>query len=294
MVKKVCQEAGLPGHGRDAPAPSTSSSSRAARPTGSSSAASARSTTSSSSSRTASTSFRKRRPGQRPPVELTLRRATCSRFQPAGDRRPAGQGRPRCAAGTRRPSSEIVGPARARRRRPPSRRCTRSHGRGRVRRRARCSSPTAWSTTQGETDKIAARARSARLADSFVEAEGKCMRQPATSAPAQAVKIDGVGSSSAAPTTSRASHAHATAAAGLPDRVRDLRPHGAQAARPRAPAAEARLGLEPRGRPRHQQQRPRRARPRAREVPDAARRRRHGGGQLGADRVRRAPARTAA
>ena len=141
----------------------------------------------------------------------------------AHERRRPGQGRHGRAAATRRPSSAGHGRASAPQMAATSQAVQRRNGRGRrTRRRQASSSPTASSPPRARPTR-SPRRRSTGSPTSFFEAEGIAFGNPTIKAGAK-VKIDGVGTSSAASSRARpATHTY-RGAQRLPDRVPDLRP----------------------------------------------------------------------
>ena len=222
-----------------------------------------------------------------------LRRAAAD-LPARGCRRCSRSRTPRCAGWDVAGKREIVGQATARPTPHGDRRSAATTSTSAFGRRRRCWSPTARSRAPTEADKMA-QATIGRRAESFVEAEGTCHRQPGRAGRQGDQDRRRSGSKLERDLLRLRRRSTTTAAA------RATRPPSRSPGRSArglldldAPAAEARLGLEPGRGHRDQRQRPRLARPRAREVPDAARPGRPAGEQLGADRDRRRAATRAA
>ena len=140
--------------------------------------------------------------------------------------------------------------------------------------------------TQDEADQTSRRAIAAHLAAGYLEAEGVAQGQPRHQG-----RLEGEDRRRRHELRRHLRrlvvHAPVPGHARLPDDLLHLRPLAAQPRRPDDAEGQARLGQLGRDRDRHEQQRPGEARPRAREVPGARRRRR---GLVGAHRRARTPA----
>ena len=144
-----------------------------------------------------------------------------------------------------------------------------------LRRRRGASAAGRWSSPTGPCSRRRrpthlAKAYAAHIGAGYLEAEGMCKGNPSIKAGSK-VKIDGIGTKFGGTYVDLVVRPPLPGLARLPDALLDHRPLRAQPRRPDDAEGQARLGQLGRDRRRHEQQRPRQPRPRARLLPGARR-----------------------